>query len=241
MRARFPYADDILNNIAWSRRNALFGVLLASVGAAVIATGHVKSGLPLLFGALPAALVGLPPTHRARSLLVVIGVLFGLSMMVGSFVAQWWWVAVPAMFGFGLGGAVLAARRQFGLAALNLCVPLAGIGLSYSGLSNSVGVALTIMAGSLLAYGWALLLPAFRPPAREPARLLSVAEARDYGVRLGLTGAVAAGVGYVVGTDHIGWICGSALLVMRPAADMQKVVHLAGLLDVSRLLGPALR
>ena len=117
-----------MKNIAWSWRNDLFGALLASIGSVVIATGHVKTGLPLLFGALPAAIIGLLPTRRARRMLVVIGVLFGLSMMAGSFVAQWWWPAVPAMFVFGLGGALLAARNRLGLLALNLCVPLAGTG-----------------------------------------------------------------------------------------------------------------
>jgi hypothetical protein len=219
-------------NIAWSWRNALFGALLASVGTVVIATGHVTTGLPLLFGALPAAIIGLLPTRKARRLLVVIGVLFGLSMMAGSFVAQWWWLAVPAMFLFGLGGALLAARSPLGLLALSLCVPLAGIGLSYAGLKNSVGVALTIIVGSLVAYGWSLLLPEFAPTPRKPGELLSADEAVDYGIRLGLTGATAAAVGYAFGADYIGWICGSALLVMRPAADMQKLRSAGRILSV---------
>src|SRR5262245_58911523 len=98
-----------MKNIAWSRPNASFGVLLAAVPTVVIVTGHVEAGLALLFGALPAAVVGLPETRRARRSLVVVGAVFGLSLVAGAFVAQWWWVAVPAMFVFGLAGASLAA------------------------------------------------------------------------------------------------------------------------------------
>jgi hypothetical protein len=58
-----------VKNIAWSRRNAVFGALLASVPAVGIVTGHVEEGLPLLFGALPTALIGVLPTagHDGRS------------------------------------------------------------------------------------------------------------------------------------------------------------------------------
>jgi hypothetical protein len=117
-----------MTNIAWSRRNALFGALVAAAPVVVITAGHVEHGLALLFGGLPAAIVGLLPTRRARRALVVIGILLGLSLMLGSFVAQWWWLAVPAMFVVAFGGASLAARR---LLALNLCVPVVGIGLSF--------------------------------------------------------------------------------------------------------------
>jgi uncharacterized membrane protein YccC len=136
------------------------------------------------------------------------------------------------MFVFGLGGALLAARNRLGLLARNLCVPLAGIGLSYEGLTNSVGAALTIMIGSLIAFGWSLLFPEFAPPLREQSELLRPDDARDYGVRLGFAGATAAGIGYAFGADHIGWICGSALLVMRPTAEMQKLRSAGRVLSV---------
>ena len=75
-------------------------------------------------------------------------------------------------------------------------------------------------------------MPEFAPLQREPSKLLSAHDARAYGVRLGLTGATAAAVGYAFGADHIGWICGSALLVMRPAADMQKLRSAGRVLSV---------
>jgi hypothetical protein len=62
-----------VRNIAWSRRNAVFGALLVSIPTVVIVTGHVHGGLALLFGALPAALIGVLPTRRKRRALVVIG------------------------------------------------------------------------------------------------------------------------------------------------------------------------
>jgi hypothetical protein len=54
--------------------------------------------------------------------------------MLGSFMAQWTWVAIPGMFILGLVASLLASRRQFGIVVLTLCMPIAGVGLSYGGL-----------------------------------------------------------------------------------------------------------
>lgn len=79
-----------MSNIAWSRRDAGFGMALAAVPMVAIAAGQVTNGLRFLVGALPAAIIGLLPRRRARWQLIVIGALFGASMMLGSLIAQWW-------------------------------------------------------------------------------------------------------------------------------------------------------
>jgi hypothetical protein len=76
--------------------------------------------------------------------------------MLGSFMAQWSLVAIPGMFLLALGASLLASRRLFGVVALNLCVLMAGVELSYSGLDNSISLSLLIISGSVVAYGRSL-------------------------------------------------------------------------------------
>lgn len=83
------------NNIVWSWRDARFGAVITAVPVMIIVTGNVEIGLPLLIGSLPAAVIGLLPTRVQRLRLVVVGLLFGIFLMLGSFMAQWAWVAIP--------------------------------------------------------------------------------------------------------------------------------------------------
>jgi uncharacterized membrane protein YccC len=45
----------------------------------------------------------------------------------------------------------------------------------------------------------------------------------DYGIRLGLAGATASAIGFALDLDHVGWQVAAALLVMRPAEEMQRL------------------
>lgn len=73
------------------------------------------------------------------------------------------------MFLLAFGASLLAPRRQFGVVALNLCVPMAGVGLSYSGLDNSITLGLLIIGGSVVAYGWSLCFKEYKlPPLARP-------------------------------------------------------------------------
>lgn len=73
--------------------------------------------------------------------------------MLGSFMAQWAIVAIPGMFLLAFGAALLLSRRAIGIVALTICLPTAGVGLSYPGLVNSVPLALLYIIGSIVAYG----------------------------------------------------------------------------------------
>ena len=85
-------------NIVWNWRDAGFGAVISAIPIIVIVTGHVQVGLPMLIGSLPAATMGVLPTRAMRRRLVIIGLLSGAFLMLGSFIAQWVWVAVPGMF-----------------------------------------------------------------------------------------------------------------------------------------------
>lgn len=212
-----------MSNLVWSWRNAAFGAVMSSVAVVVIVFGDVGNGLNLLLGAIPAAILGLPPHREDRRRVMVIGVLFAASTLIGSILAQWAAVAVVGMFLMGLGAALLATRRVFGYAVLTICLPLAGTGLTYDGLSESAGVSALFLTGSAIAFVGALCFPEYDAPAPVSRPLLSISAARDYGVRLGLAAAVGTAIGFYFGADHTGWIVISTLLVMRPAEEMLKI------------------
>ena len=103
-----------MSNLVWSWRNAAFGAVISSVAVIVIVVGDVQTGLYLLIGAIPAGVLGLPPNRRDRRKVMVIGVLFVVSVMIGS-LAQRAAVAVVGMFLLGLGA--VAARDTKGIRA----------------------------------------------------------------------------------------------------------------------------
>lgn len=220
------------NAIVWTWRDAWFGMAISIVAAVIITIGNVETGLTLLIGALPAAVIGLLPTRKERQSLVIIGVLFGVSLMIGSLIAQSVWTAVPGMFLLAFGATLLAARKSFGQVALALCVPLAGVGLSYAGLENSFQLALLIIGGSIIAYVWSLCFKAYPTPAKAVSQPMSVSQARNYGIRLGLAAATATGIGFISGVEHVGWITGATLFVMRPSHDMQELRSIGRILSV---------
>ena len=210
--------------VAWSWSNALMGALCTVPAATVVALGDPKKGLAWAIGVLPAAVIGVLPTRQARLKTAFVGVLFAVSIVLGSILAQNTVVAVVGMFLLPLGAALLAAKRPLGLIALTLCAPLIAIGLSYTDVHETLGIGLLMIAGSALAALLTCLFwPETEPARRTPSALLSRAQAVDYGVRLGLAAAVSTAIGFAIHTDHVGWIAGATLFVMRPTADMQQL------------------
>ncbi len=91
--------------------------------------------------------------------------------MLGSFMAQWAIVAIPGMFllAFVTGAALLLSRRSSSTIALTICLPLAGVGLSYQGLANSIPLALLYIIGSVIVYGWSLCFREHKP--QQPSEI----------------------------------------------------------------------
>lgn len=221
-----------VGNLMWNWRDAAFGAALAVPGVTVIVSGNESVGIPLLFGALPAAIVGLQPQRNRRWILVVIGALFAGSVLVGAVLATSALLAVIGMFVLAIGASALAASRPLGLIAMNLCVPLAGIGLSFDDVSGAVSFGLLILAGSVVAYLTSLVFPPFSAPNRPPRSTLSREQAGTYGLQLGLVAATATALGFALGVQHIGWIVGAALLVSRPSRDMAQLRSVGRVLSV---------
>ncbi|RZK72339.1 MAG: hypothetical protein EOP25_01765 [Rhodococcus sp. (in: high G+C Gram-positive bacteria)] len=127
--------ETAARRLDWQWRAAAVGAIDA-VPAAVVTAVAVPSGVALAVGVLPAAIIGLPPTRRARAALILVGILTGLPMVLGSFVAGTPLLATAVVFALAVGAAALAQttvakRRDLGRVLSTLSVPLVGVGLSY--------------------------------------------------------------------------------------------------------------
>lgn len=221
-------------NIVWNPRDALFGLALAAPGAAVIVSGNVTVGIALLVGVLAAAAVGLPPTRHKRVSILVVGVLFAVAIAFGAFLAQWPAVAVVGIALVAFAAAQLAARRPLGSLVMSLFLPIMGIGFSYD-LQAAAGFGALIVLGSLYAWLVSLLFHAYIVSPAPERPLMSTAQARQYGLLLALTAATTAALGFATHVEHVGWIVGAALLVMRPSKELQEIRSIGRLVAV--LLG----
>jgi uncharacterized membrane protein YccC len=221
-------------NFVWNSRDALFGLTLAVPGAAVILSGNVKPGIALLVGVLAAAGVEVPPTRKRRISIFIIGVLFAVSIVLGAFLAQWPVVAVMGIALVAFGSAQLAARKPLGVLVMSLALPLMGIGFSYD-LQGAASFGALVIVGSLYAWLVSLLFREYPSPPAPAKPLMSGAQARLYGVLLASTAATTATLGFATHVEHVGWIVGAALLVMRPSQEMQEIRSVGRLVAV--LLG----
>ena len=190
--------------LVWDWSAAKLGAIYALPGAAVILSDRSR-GLALVLGVLPAAIVGLMPTRRGRLAIIVLGTAIGFPMFVGGLLADVPVLAVLAIAGLGIGSALLAARVRFGQVAMTLSLPMVGVGLSYPDLGAGV----------------------------RSGQNIDTAQTLGYGVRLGAAGATAAAVGFLLDLEHVGWACAAALLVMRPAAEMQRLRSVGRIIAVA--------
>ncbi len=215
--------------LSWDWVDAALGASYA-LPAALVALDDPARGLALAVGVLPAAILGLPAKRRGRLALIALGVLTGVPMLVGGILAGVPVVAVIAIGLLGVGAALLAARSRVGQIAMVLSLPMVAVGLSYSDVGKAAGLAALMVAGSIFACAVSMLWPERqRPPERPPA----TAPTLEYGIRLGAAGASAAAIGFILGLEHVGWACAAALLVMRPAADMQRLRSVGRILAVA--------
>lgn len=207
--------------VVWDWPPAIRGVTYA-LPAAAVATTNVSASLALAVGVLPAAITGTWPTRRGRVRTVVMGVLAGVPLFVGSLLAQVPWLAVVAILALCVGAAWLAAGRPLGQVALALCLPMVGVGLSYTDLAESATLAGLLIVGSVYAYLVSLPWPEYPAPTSAMPPAPPVRFMLAYGVRLGAAAAAAAAIGFVFNFDHVGWACAAVLLVMRPSAQTQE-------------------
>lgn len=207
--------------LAWDRTSAAAAAVAALPAGVFAATGDLHTGAALGVGVLPAALAGVAPLRRRRIVVLGLGALVAVCLLAGGVLASAPVLAVAALALLGPATAMLARRSPLGTLAMTLALPMTGIGLSFDS-GEALGAAALILAGSVWAWLVALAWPERAPssPAQRPA---AAPPDVGYGVRLGAAGATAAAIGFLLDLDHVGWACAAALLVMRPAAEMQRL------------------
>ena len=216
--------------LVWDWTAAAFGAACA-LPAAVVVSDDPARGLALAVGVLPAAAAGVAPARRARRAILALGVLTAVPMFVGGALSGVPILAVAAIALLAVASALLAARSRLGLLAMTLSLPMVGVGLSFTDLGDAATLAGLMVAGSLFAWLLSLPWPERAPPARpatEPIR-----PTLGYGIRLGAAGATAAAIGFLLDLEHVGWACAAALMVMRPAAEMQRLRSTGRILAVA--------
>ena len=215
--------------MVWDWSAATLGAIYALPGALVILSDRSR-GLALVLGVLPAAIVGLMPTRRGRLAIIVLGAAIGFPMFIGGLLAGVPVLAVAAIAGLGIGAALLAARARLGQVAMTLSLPMVGVGLSYPNLGKAAGLAGLMVLGSIFGCVVSMFWPE-RAPGQAPAA--APKPTLGYGVRLGAAGATAAAIGFLLDLEHVGWACAAALLVMRPAAEMQRLRSVGRIIAVA--------
>lgn len=215
--------------MVWDWSAARLGAIYALPGALVILSDRSR-GLALVLGVLPAAIVGLMPTRRGRLAIIVLGAAIGFPMFIGGLLAGVPVLAVAAIAGLGIGAALLAARARLGQVAMTLSLPMVGVGLSYPDLGKAAGLAGLMVLGSIFGCVVSMFWPE-RAPGQAPVAALK--PTLGYGVRLGAAGATAAAIGFLLDLEHVGWACAAALLVMRPAAEMQRLRSVGRIIAVA--------
>ena len=225
----------------WDWSVAALGAVYA-LPAAVVALSDTQKGIGLAVGVLPGAIAGLLPRRRARLAIVGLGAAIGLPMFLGGLLAGVPVLAVAVIAGLGVGAAALAARFRLGTIAMTLCLPMFGVGLSYSDIGKAAGLAGLMVLGSVFACLVSMLWPERPAPRRPASPAPGAGPTLEYGIRLGAAGATAAAIGFLADLEHVGWACAAALLVIRPDADMQRLRSAGRILAVAAgaLAGAAL-
>lgn len=212
-------AKPLGRGLAWSWSLCLLGAVLGLPGA-LMTIVNAPFGLALAVGVIPAAANRLAPTRSGRWMSVLVGTAAGASMLLGSVLTQIPVLAVAALFVLGVAAPLWARRSRLGGLVVALCLPLVGIGLSFDDIGTAAVLSLLMVAGSVYAWLVSLLWPEHPAPVVRPAAPAPLRLVLGYGVLLGIAGALAASIGYVLSLEHVGWATGACLLVMRPHRSM---------------------
>ena len=210
--------------LAWSWPDGLRGLVFA-VPAGLVTLRDPSAGVPLALGVRPATVLALPGPRRARILLLIVGVLCGLSLLLGGAIAHLGVVGgAMALWLVVVAAAWASAHAPGGQLLLVLAAPLTAAGTSFADWSSAAGACLLMVAGALYAWLVSLLWPprAATPRVAAPTRP-DIRPLLDYGVRMGAAAAIAYLITDSLGLDHPGWAPAACLLVARPSVDLLRL------------------
>lgn len=207
------------NGLSWSWSFCLFGVVLALPGA-LVAPANPSFGLALAVGVIPAAANRLAPRRAGRWMVVLVGAVAAAALTAGSLLTHIPPLAVAGIFVLGLLTPFWATRSRAGAIAVSIALPLAGIGLSFGTTATAAALGGVMIGGSVYAWLVSLAWPEHPVPPQPAVPPATRQAAIGYGVLLGCAGALAATIGYLLHLEHVGWVAGACLLVMRPTRSL---------------------
>lgn len=211
--------SGIGDGISWSWSMLCLGIVLA-LPSAIVVPFDPAFGLALAVGTIPAAVNRLAPRRSGRWSTIVVGGLAGLALFLGSLLRQVPIVAVIVLFAVGVVAPLWAGRRRLGALVMALALPVMGIGLSVSSPGGGIAIGGLMLAGSLYAWAVSLLWPERPAPTPVPRSSAPWRTELRYGILLGCAGAIAAATAFLLQLQHVGWVTGACLLVMRPTRSM---------------------
>jgi hypothetical protein len=213
----------VTDDIQWARADARHAALSVLPAVVIILAVDVKAGVLAAIGLLPVCLIGITPQRRQRVIVGIVGLLFAAGVIVGSVLIQVHALAVIGIFVLCFLAAGLMAKKAAGLIVTAIVMPAVAIGMSYDSISDGLGLALFFALGSIWATLTSLLWPPDSTAASDATPLLSTAEARRYGILLGLAAATGVSIALIFDFSSRGWTAAAVLLVMRPLADMVRL------------------
>ena len=199
--------------------------LVAGIPAIVVtALVDVGAGAALAVGMIPALVVGVPHARRSRLVIVAAGLVLGVPIILGSAVAPFPVLAVTVMAVLpvlAVWSAPALRRPRLSMLLTIMAPPLIGVGLSSDGVAVGLRITGLFLLGGLAAFVVAVVIPERLVPDGPGGGPGPRVPGMQYGLLVGVVGAITAGIGFASGFDHVGWACAAALLVMRPDPDLQ--------------------
>lgn len=220
-------------NFRWEWRTPLLLAICLVPSVLVTIFANPRMGVGVVVGLIPAVFQGVDPVRKKRVSVLVLGLLLPLSLFVGTLLKIYagMWLSALALGLLGFGAVRFSTKHPAVSLGTVMVVPAVGIGLSYDAFSTPMEVFITMVCGSLLACGVALLFPEYTPSAehRNISPQKGVVKPPPPESHLSpqvfsLLFAAALATSVLVGFhwDHTGWVVGTTGFVMRPSGKMQK-------------------
>jgi hypothetical protein len=213
-----------IEGFVFSNKDALHAALSVIPSVIMILMGSVTYGIAFAIGTLPTSQLGIAPKRKQRIMYSILGCLFGVGILLGSYIAKIdnIWLVGLVFFIISFLSAVSASRRQAGVILLALILPALSVGFGFNQ-ETALSLFYVFVLGSL----WSGLMTLFWPEkdiktSSDGMKVFVANNPKTYGVLLGLAATTAILFGYHFSPSFVGWTATATLLIMRPLSNMVK-------------------
>ena len=211
-----------MKNISWNWRYATVSLIAMIPAVCIMIFGNTTLGLTVAIGVVIACILPLPPTRKNRlARIPLIGCLIAIGLVLGSLLSNVPVLAVASIGALAYGLARLATTGYGKLGAAGTALlPIVAIGFSYQDTAEALGLGLVIIAGAVWTALLSLALPESSPRTEEKEAASGDSKVGAYSVTYALAAMVSSAIPFAAGWQHVGWVAGSTLFVMRPTLEM---------------------